>query len=60
MNSKLCVALITPVALVVVGQANASATNKLGPVSVSVPQQPSVAGNVQIAFTPRGRLPHGG
>jgi hypothetical protein len=46
--------------LVLTGPASASAASQLGPVSVKVSPRPSVAGNVGVAFKPRGHLPGGG
>jgi|GEM_PF-2517747 len=51
---------IGALALAIVGVASASATMQLGPVTVRLPQRPSVGANVSVAFNTRGQLPNGG
>lgn len=52
--------ILSTLALALTGSASASAATPLGPVSVRVPQKPSVTTTLAVSFHPRGRLPHGG
>jgi hypothetical protein len=52
-------ALAASLALALLGSASASHAAKLGPVSVEVPRQPSLTGDLRISFLPR-YLPRGG
>ena len=53
-------ALVVGFAAVAAAADGATATGPFTPVSVSVPANPSTAGDVHVSFQPRGRLPRGG